>query len=166
VDVILAVACLLAAGAAAVSVAPRLLAYQTFVVRTDSMAPAIPNGALVVVQPVSARDLRVGDVITYRRPERPDAPVTHRIIGLRFPEETPGSGPIVRTKGDANNAPDPNPMQLEGMVWRVAFGVPLLGSLMQFVAMPLGRVLFLLVPAAALGMVAAVALWRRMRTVS
>ena len=46
------------------TIGPRFLAYETFIVRSGSMAPTIHTGALVIVQPVQPRDVKAGDVIT------------------------------------------------------------------------------------------------------
>src|SRR5512133_106197 len=103
-DRVLAVLCAAAVLGAVLVVVSRAASYQTYVVRGGSMAPAIPQGSLVFVQPVPARDLKVGDVITFRRPEEPRQVVTHRIVSVR-PLDAGGlggtNGLALRTRGDA-----------------------------------------------------------------
>src|SRR6266508_6247490 len=144
--------------------ASRLAAYQTYVVRGGSMAPAIPQGSLVFVQPVPARDLKVGDVVTYRRPEQPGQVITHRIVSVRPLDAAGTNGLVIRTRGDANDIPDPWEVQLLGTAWRVVVGVPLLGTVFDMLGTAAGRVVFLAVPAGALVALGAVRLWRGRRT--
>jgi signal peptidase len=137
----------------ALSIGPRFLAYETFIVRSGSMEPAIGTGALVIVQPVDPRQIEVGDVITYRRPEDPDNTITHRVVDVRA-GGTGATAPVFRTRGDANNAVDPWEVQLQGVAWRVTFSVPVAGFLFAFTQQPVGRGLFLILPGLGLG-----ALW-------
>jgi signal peptidase len=146
------------------SVGPRFLAYETFIVRSGSMEPAIGTGALVIVQPIEPRLVRVGDVITYRRPEDPDTTITHRVVEVRpGPSGGAAAAPIFRTRGDANNAVDPWEVQLQGVAWRVTFDVPLAGFLFAFTQQPLGRALFLIVPGLGLGALWLQRTWLRLR---
>jgi len=89
-------------GLVALFIGPRLYPFQGFYVRSGSMSPTIPVGALVIAVPASADTLRAGDVIVFQRPDRPGTKVVHRIHAV---EETP-SGPVFITKGDANGSPD------------------------------------------------------------
>jgi signal peptidase len=130
-----------------ISVGPRFLSYQTFVVLSSSMAPEISVGSVVVGVPVGRSDLAVGDVITYQRIEEPDLPVTHRIVSLRA---VPGAV-VARTKGDANEVADPWEVQLSPTVLRVAFAIPLAGYALYFAQTLSGRLLTIGVPLVALG---------------
>ncbi len=77
-------------------------------VLTGSMAPRYPVGTLVAVTPVRPGSIRVGDVVMfvppapYRTPT--GGPVLHRVVSIAT---APGGQLLVRTKGDANPAPDP-----------------------------------------------------------
>ena len=107
-----------------VAVAPRVLPYQTFYVRTASMAPALPVGSLVVATRVPAPALHVGDVITFADPDRAGGQmVTHRIVGI---EQSP-KGDLFLTKGDANDVVDPWRVPAVGSGWRKRFAVPVVG---------------------------------------
>ena len=146
----------------ALSIGPRFFAYETFIVRSGSMEPAINTGALVVVQPVDPRQIAVGDVITYRRPEDPDNTITHRVVEVRA-ASSGTSAPVFRTRGDANNSIDPWEVQLQGVAWRVTFNVPGAGFLFAFTQQPLGRALFLVVPGLGLGVLWLQRTWLRLR---
>lgn len=137
----------------ALSVGPRFFAYETFIVRSGSMEPAIRTGSIVVVQPVPPLSIRVGDVITYRRPEEPDITITHRVVEVRPPAGS-AAAPLFRTKGDANASVDPWEVQLQGIAWREVFSVPVAGYVFAFTQQPVGRFLFLVIPGLGLG-----ALW-------
>ncbi len=134
----------------ALTVGPSVLPYQPFVVLTGSMAPGIPVGSVVVAVPVARGDLAVGDVITYQRVEEPDLAVTHRITSLRA---VPG-GLVARTKGDANDVPDPWEVHLSPTVLRAVGAVPLVGYAIYFAQSERGRVVTLGLPLAALGALA------------
>jgi signal peptidase I len=146
----------------ALSFGPRFFAYETFIVRSGSMEPAIRTGSIVVVEPVSPTSIKVGDVITYRRPEDPDNTITHRVVGVRAPAGL-ASAPVFRTKGDANNAPDPWEVQLQGIAWRQLFSVPLAGYLFTFIQQPAGRLLFLVLPGGGLGLLWLHRSWLQLR---
>ena len=69
----------------------------TFVVASGSMAPAIPVGAAVIVEPVDPAALREGDVVSLRSgPQR--AVFTHRITRV----VDRADGRWIETRGDAN----------------------------------------------------------------
>jgi signal peptidase I len=77
---------------------------RTLVVRSGSMAPAIPVGSLVVVERTDPRLLRVGDVVAFAALlDGAPSVVTHRLVSL----ESSATGIGARTKGDANAVPDP-----------------------------------------------------------
>lgn len=129
-----------------ISVGPRALAYQTFIVLSASMSPEIEVGSVVVAVPVERAGLSVGDVITYQRVEEPDLPVTHRIVAMRA---VPGAV-MARTKGDANDVPDPWEVQLGATVLRVAFAIPIAGYILYFAQTTAGRVVTIGMPLTAL----------------
>ncbi len=109
---------------AAVVVAPRIAGATPYAVTTGSMRPAYPPGTLVVVRPVDVGSLRVGDVVTYQRASGRATVVTHRIVAV---EHRLDGEPVLRTRGDANDAVDPAPVravQVRGRLW---YAVPHLG---------------------------------------
>ena len=74
---------------------------DTLIIGGRSMDATIPIEAAVIVEPVSAAQLRIGDVVTIRADPGP-AIFTHRIVGLLSRD----GQPYVETKGDANPTPD------------------------------------------------------------
>jgi signal peptidase len=108
-------------------VVPRLGGATPFTVLTGSMRPHYPPGTLVVVRPVDADLLRVGDVVTYQLRSGERDVVTHRIVAvgvsLQHPDER-----VFTTKGDANRIADAKPVrpvQIRGRLW---YAVPYLGK--------------------------------------
>jgi signal peptidase I len=141
VAMVAAVAFLLAVG-----VGPRTGAYRTLTVLTGSMRPTIPPGALIVVTPSPAADVRVGQVITFQAPVEGKPVVTHRVIEV----VEGGDRPVIRTQGDANEAADPWVARVEGgTVWEVRHVVPGVGRVVSELRAPaVHRALVLVVPLA------------------
>lgn len=133
----------------------RLAGYQTFTILSGSMDPAIATGDLVFDKRISAEDARVGDVITFREPG------TRRLITHRLMHKRVGGGVAhMRTKGDANNAPERWNIPADGEVGRVAFRVPKAGYASAYVSERDMRLLLVVVPALLLGILELVRIWR------
>jgi signal peptidase I len=101
-------------------------------VATNSMAPAIPRGSLVVLKPVAPASVRVGDVVAYREAFHPTVHVVHRVV-----EANRGSvGHVFRTQGDANGEPDRELVMGTALVGEPAFVLPHGGGLAQVITDP------------------------------
>jgi len=111
---------------------------QTIIVGGGSMEPAVPIGAAIVVAPVAAADLHVGDVVSLRA-GKDRALFTHRIVEVLQRAD----GTWVRTKGDANANPDPTPVPARDIEGRVQLTIPIAGYLIALLSVPVG-VLFLI----------------------
>lgn len=117
---------------------------QTFIVGGGSMEPAIGTGSAIIVAPVAASDLHVGDIVSLRAGDD-RALFTHRIVEVL---EQP-DGVWVRTKGDANAQPDPTPVRASDIEGRVQLAIPFAGFVIATMSIPAG-VLFLIGLAATL----------------
>jgi signal peptidase len=121
------VAATLFAGLAALAVfsylALMVLGYRPAVVYSGSMVPTLKVGSVALDRTIPARDVKVGDVITFTDPFVSNRLVTHRVVRIFH---TP-KGLAYRTKGDANPARDPWTVRLPGRVGRVSFSVPYAG---------------------------------------
>ncbi|KAA1428113.1 signal peptidase I [Nocardioides antri] len=138
---------------AAAYLVPSLLGYERYVITGGSMSGSIERGSVVYSETVPAKDLRVGDVITYQPPASSGVTtlVTHRIV--RIGRDGVGRQ-VLRTQGDAN--PDPDP-------WRftlahdeqaaVAVTVPYVGYALIALADRETRMLVIGVPAGLVGLV-------------
>ena len=117
---------------------------QTIIVGGRSMEPAIGLGSAIVIAPVAARDLHVGDIVSLRAGEDRSL-FTHRIVEIIDQPD----GVYVRTKGDANEHPDPTTVPAGDIEGRVQLTIPLAGYLIALLSIPTG-VLFLIGLAATL----------------
>jgi signal peptidase len=90
----------------ALTIAPRVLGFQTLTMLTGSMAPLINPGDVVVTKPVPIEDIRVGGIFTYSISVEDHRIETHRVTEVI----TNADGTTaVRIKGDANNGSTSGP---------------------------------------------------------
>src|SRR3954471_3883874 len=103
---------------------PPLLGYQRHAIAGGSMGGALPRGSIAFDEEVPTERIRVGDVITYRPPNR-DRLLTHRVVWIGNER---GGIRRYRTRGDANPAADPKATLLpnDGQA-RLVFHVPVAG---------------------------------------
>lgn len=115
---------------------------RVFTVQSGSMEPAIKTGSLVFTLPKD--EYKKGDIVTYRR-GGDTTTVTHRIIS----ESTDPDIGITTyiTQGDANDAPDVQPVFKQNIVGRVVLNVPFIGYPIAFAQTQLGFMLMVVVPA-------------------
>ena len=102
-------------------VVPRLFGVTPYTVSTGSMEPALPVGSLVYAQAVDPIDLAPGEVVTFSSLRQGGAAVTHRVVA-NDPEARQ-----LTTQGDANTAPDPDPVAYDRVRGKMTLGVPVLG---------------------------------------
>lgn len=116
--------------------------YKALTVATPSMAPAVPQGSLVLIHRVPTAGLKVGDIVTYINPRNTHQTITHRIVKT----EVKNGLPYYVTKGDANRASDP---QILGgtIVGKVEFHSLLMGQIAGFIRNPFGIILLVILPA-------------------
>jgi len=134
---------ILAAIVLAAGVGPLFLPYKALPVLSGSMSPTIPTGSEVVLTPIQASAVKVGDVITFSEPGRTDVLVTHRVVHIA---SNSGSRFFI-TKGDANAVSDPWQVPATGAGWKVLFSIPALGFALGSASQPLGRLLLIAIPA-------------------
>jgi signal peptidase len=123
---------------------PMIFGHYVFIVLSGSMEPSIHTGGVVIVKPVEAEEIAVGDTITFSGFAGSKALTTHRVVEVTQDE---ANGPVFLTKGDANEDPDPNMIPAENVVGKAVGSVPLLGYFMKFVQTKQGLMTFILVPA-------------------
>lgn len=98
--------------------------YQIRPVLSGSMRPGFSVGGVVITKRVPLSEIKVRDVIVFTRPNQPSELVVHRVTSLT----RAGSSLTATTQGDANDAPDPWKLNLNGTyAYRVAFSLPLIG---------------------------------------
>ena len=122
---------------------PFVLGTATFAVVTDSMNDTIESGDLIICRTVDAKDVKVGDIITFTDPAGNGISlVTHRVTDIR--EE---DGKLVfTTKGDANSTEDATPVPEEKVIGRYTGRLKGVGNIAMFMQTPGGILLFVVVP--------------------
>ncbi len=116
---------LVAALALLIIVLPAATGGQALTVLTNSMAPGLPPGTLIVIRPTDPEDVRLGDVLTYQIRSGSPEVVTHRVIERTTNTETHELEFV--TQGDNNAVPDDDPVrevQVRGTLW---YSLPWLG---------------------------------------
>lgn len=136
--------------------APAVAGYRSFTVLSGSMEPALRVGDVVMDEPVAARDVRPGDVVTFPDPGQGGRLITHRVEALRVS----GATAEVTTRGDANNAVERWSIPAAGHVGRVVYRLPMLGYVLVGARSPLGRLALVVLPALGLGLMGVRAIWR------
>lgn len=135
-------------------VGPRVLRYRVDVVASGSMEPTIAKGSIVVLRPISADKVAVGDIITFYPPDHQQL-VTHRVVDIADTTE----GPAFVTQGDANPLPDPWQVPTTGSGWRCVFHIPYVGYLLSVGGLSFGPLSLVDVPILALGLTMIIPLW-------
>lgn len=127
-----------------------LFGFTPVIVRSGSMEPELPTGALALTRTVAASGIDVGDVISVTRG---DVTVTHRVVSIEK-TTTGGQTPAYRVqlKGDANSAPDPATDVIESAPRLVAH-LPWVGRAIAWLSTPPGIYLLALYLALCLGLV-------------
>jgi signal peptidase len=129
---------------------PTVFSGRLAMVRSASMGQAMPVGALAVVLPVDAEDVKVDDIIVFKPPRdptvmNPDVTVSHRVIEVQADGEL-----YFITKGDAVKDPDLFPIPATNVQGKVVFNIAHLGyaaySVMRYARTWLGFVLLVCIP--------------------
>ncbi|MBR0157357.1 MAG: signal peptidase I [Clostridia bacterium] len=103
----------------------------------------IETGDLIFSKKIDAKELKVGDIISYMEGQ---SAVTHRIVRINEVDEKTGKRSFV-TKGDFNNGVDTgDPIQEDALIGIFKARVPALGDFIYFLQKPVGMAIFIGVP--------------------
>lgn len=105
----------------------KLAGYDIYNIISGSMEPAIPIGSAILVRSVDPAALAPGEVIAF---SRNGAVVAHRVVE---------NDVTITTKGDANEAADPMPVQYSSVIGRVEHSLPGVGGLLEMMTSGAGR---------------------------
>ncbi len=133
----------------------RPLGYRVLVDHSDSMAPAIRTGDLLVAEDIPPRAARVGDVVTFHGPGTGRL-VTHRVVARRLQPD--GRWGFV-TRGDANTGSERWAVAATGTIGRVTVRLPKAGYALAFLGRPLWAVLLVAGGGLALAFLLARRIW-------
>jgi signal peptidase I len=102
---------------------------RPLIVRTGSMEPSVPVGAMVMVRPVPSDRVEPGAVVSVVRED--GTRITHRVVAVE------GDGPLRRltTQGDANVDPDAEQVTA-AQVDQLVLTLPFAGRLLQATQTP------------------------------
>lgn len=114
---------------------------KTYVVYSGSMSPSLPVGSLIAIKP--EEDYAVGDVVSFKL--EGGQVITHRIS--KVINDEPSGVVSYQTKGDANNAPDSEPVSKNQILGEGFFALPYLGYLLSFLRTKAGFTIFVIIPA-------------------
>lgn len=122
---------------------PKLAGYDIYVVVSGSMEPNIPVRSIVLSKEIEPSQLQTGDVIVFIDPARGTTPITHRIV------ENDTAAGTIRTKGDANEHEDVNPVTYDNVIGKVHAHIPRMGYVAHTLTSLLGKIVavFLLIEA-------------------
>jgi signal peptidase I len=109
--------------------------YSLYIVRSGSMEPAINVGDVVIAGPLGSGGIKPGVIVTYAIGK---TLITHRVLSI--------DGNTLITKGDANENPDPIPVQFSQVKSRYLFRIPYIGYAAGFVRTKLGWLLAIILP--------------------
>ena len=113
--------------------------YNIYLVRSESMKPAINMGDMVVTGPVGGSlggEVKPGVVVTY---ELNKELVTHRVLSM--------SGDTLMTKGDVVEDPDTRPVTMSQVTVIYLFKIPYVGYLSNFIQTKVGWFVVIVIPA-------------------
>lgn len=113
-----------------------------YVVSSGSMIPKLQvYDVLVVNGNVPFKDIKIGDIIVFNRPNGHDRVIVHRVAAIlddRLESKT------IRTKGDANPVSIPGtdyPITGEEYIGKVAYVVPQIGYVTRILAPPINYII-------------------------
>ena len=99
------------------------------VVTGRSMEPTLEQGDLLFVKAVDVEEVRVGDIVVFRRPDTGEL-VVHRVYEI---VRGPGGEILLRTKGDNREEPDWWLVGEDELVGKVVYRLPAVGKVVLFV---------------------------------
>jgi signal peptidase len=112
--------------------------YNLYLVRSESMRPAIDMGDLIITGPLAGPlngEVKPGTIVTY---EYRKELVTHRVESI--------DGKKLVTKGDATEDPDPWSVTLSDVRGVYLFKIPYVGFATRFIQTKMGWFLTIIIP--------------------
>lgn len=117
--------------------------FQTYIVASGSMEPAIKAGSVALIKPVKESPISKNDIIAFTSPHDQKQIVLHRVKTI-----VDKNGLITfLTKGDNNNSPDSWEVPAVSVKGVMLVGVPYIGHIASAIKTPWGFGLLMLLPA-------------------
>jgi signal peptidase len=145
---------------AGMTIGPRVFHYRTATMLTGSMVPTINPGDVIVDTQEPSASLRVGQIITYHIPVDDHHVESHRVTWVHV---TKTGAVLFRTKGDANNGPDPWTARSAPNtdVWIVHHVLRSIGATIRFLRQPLVQLTLTRILPGLLVLYVLISIWRR-----
>ena len=121
--------------------------YGAYVIISGSMEPIIKVKDAVVIRRVDEKDIKRGDVVTYRSLDEAfyGILITHRVVNI---EEKNGEKVYI-TKGDNNSTIDRTPVSFSQIQGKVVMRIPKIGYLKYFLVNSYGWIMAVVIPSLA-----------------
>ena len=103
-----------------------LFGYKAYIITTNSMEPSISSGDVVIVKKYDEKQIKVGDIITYKQKEEL---ITHRVVDIKENEHERR----FITKGDNNNVEDTEGTNYNNIKGTIIVTIPYLGNIIRIV---------------------------------
>lgn len=122
--------------------------FGAYIIISESMVPQINVYDAVVTVRVDAEDIKVDDIITFvsKEIETAGTPITHRVIGIVYEDDTKQKIVGFRTKGDHNNTADFALIAPDEVIGKVFLRIPMIGYVQTIMTKPIGWLLIVVVP--------------------
>jgi signal peptidase len=130
--------------------------YRPLVDHSDSMAPVIHAGDLLITHDQPAGSVHRGEIVSFKDPALAGRLVTHRVVAVH----PVGARLHFITKGDANAAPESWSAARGSSIGVMLFRVPAIGRTIAWVADPLVRTAILALAALLLSTALLRRIWR------
>ena len=101
-----------------------ILGYRQYIVATGSMEPKYNVGDLIIIKETPEEEIKIGDIINYISENGTDT-ITHRVTDII---EKDGQT-YYQTKGDNNNAEDPELVKYRQVKGKLVFKISKLGTI-------------------------------------
>ncbi len=119
---------------------PNCFGYTPMLVESDSMSPVFSEDDLVLIRNKKNASYSVGDIICY---QSNSIYVTHRIVEITVDDN---GNTVYITKGDANNSPDKDPVQIDQILGVYKMRIKNMGKTLLFVQTPIGMIVCVMLP--------------------
>lgn len=115
-------------------VVPGMFGYRMYHVVSGSMEPALKVGSLIYIQEGPPEEAKEDDIIVFYSSLEDGGIITHRVVKNNVVAGT------FRTKGDANDSPDPTPIAYDNYIGRVTLAMPYVGKVLVVLTSLYGKI--------------------------
>jgi signal peptidase len=133
---------------AVIVIAPTMFGFHFVTILSGSMTPTLRVGDVVLERRIAPLQAKVGDVVTFKAPNRPGETYTHRVVSIRVR----GDRAEFVTQGDANTSSESWSVPVNGNIGLARFHVPKIGYVTNRAGSRVGRLGLIVVPVLLLGL--------------